>query len=129
MTASASDEWQYPWVTGTATVVLTVNSEVVTSKVTATASASPTTVANKGSIVLTATAVDALGHTGLAWSWSDNGAGGTFSPSATVQNPTYIAAANTTGSARKISLTVSAIDEWQYPWITGTATVVVTENP
>ncbi len=54
------------------------------------------------------TGVDSLGHTGLAYQWTDNGAGGTFSPSATAQNPTYTAAVNKTGSARTVTLTATA---------------------
>ena len=37
--------------------------------------------------------------------WNDGGAGGSFAPSASVQNPSYTAAANVTGSDRLVTLT------------------------
>ncbi len=74
-----------------------------------TASAAPTTVVSGGTTALSMTGVDSLGHTGLAYQWSDNGAGGTFSPSATAQNPTYTAPVNGTGAATNVTLTASAV--------------------
>ncbi len=96
--------------------------------VTATASCSPTSVNPGGTTACSATGVDSQGHTGLAWSWSDGGAGGTFSPSASVQNPSYTAPLSRGGPT--ITLMVSAIDEWQWPWVTGTvsASLTVTSN-
>ncbi len=76
---------------------------------TVSASVSPTTVASSGSASLNATATDSSGHSVSSWSWSDGGAGGIFTPSTSVQNPTYIAAANTTGSNRIVTLMVTAI--------------------
>ena len=85
------------------------------------AAAAPTTLASGAATTLSMSATDSLGHTGLAYQWSDNGAGGTFSPSATAEDPTYTAPVNKTGVPLSISLTASAVDEWQYPWVTGTA--------
>ena len=93
------------------------------------ASASPTTISNGGSTSLSGSAVCNLGHTGLAWGWSDNGAGGTFLPSANVQNPTYTASPNTTGSTRTITITALSICEWYWPWTASSATVVLSETP
>ena len=73
-----------------------------------TAATSPSTVASGGSASLTTTATDSLGHGVASWSWSDGGAGGSFAPSATAQNPSYAAAANTTGANRTVALTVTA---------------------
>ncbi len=73
-----------------------------------TASASPGAVASGGSSSLTGSATDSRGHSIATWSWSSGGAGGSFSPSSSVQNPTYTAAANTTGSDRLVTLTVTA---------------------
>ena len=106
---------------------LTVTS--VANSVTVTASASPVTVASGGKTTLTMTAMDSLGHTGLAYQWSDNGAGGTFSPSATVQKPTYTAAVNNTGARGKVTLTATATDAWQSPWVSGSAAATLTVNP
>ena len=72
------------------------------------ASASPPIVASGGSASLSATATDTLGHEVASWSWSDGGAGGSFSPSATAQAPTYTAAENSTGADWVVTLTVTA---------------------
>ena len=72
------------------------------------ATASPSTVASGGSTSLTASATDSRGHSMTTWFWSDGGAGGSFSPSANVQNPSYAAPANATASSRTITLTVTA---------------------
>jgi len=74
---------------------------------TVTASAHRATVASGGTTSLTATYSDNLGYGVASWSWSDGGAGGTFAPSASVQNPSYTAAANTTTSNRTVTLTVT----------------------
>jgi len=73
-----------------------------------TAAANSPTVGSGGTSNLTASYADNLGHGIASWSWTDGGAGGTFSPSATVQNPSYKAPANTTGGNRTVTLTVSA---------------------
>ncbi|MFB3880279.1 MAG: S-layer homology domain-containing protein [Armatimonadota bacterium] len=90
-----------------------------------TAATSPSTVASGGSAGLAATVTDSLGHGVASWSWSDGGAGGSFAPSATVQNPTYTAAANTTGANRSVSLTVTATCGGS-PSITDSASVTLT---
>jgi hypothetical protein len=68
---------------------------------------SPSTVASAGSTSLSAGFSDTGGHGVGTWSWDDGGAGGSFSPSASVQSPTYTAVANTTDSDRVVTLTVS----------------------
>jgi len=115
-------------ITKSASTTLSVQSVAVAHAVTVTASASPTTIASGGTTALTMSAVDSQGHTGLAWQWSDNGAGGTFSPSATVPNANYTAAANTTGGPRTITLTATGICEWQYPWVPGSKNLTITET-
>jgi len=57
---------------------------------------------------LSATYADTGGHGVATWSWSDGGAGGSFSPSAGVQNPTYTAPTNVGGVDVIVTLTVSA---------------------
>jgi len=61
-----------------------------------------------GSTQLSASAVDHLAHHIASWVWSDDDAGGSFSPSATAQNPTYTAPVNATADDQVISLTVVA---------------------
>jgi uncharacterized membrane protein len=72
------------------------------------ASASPSTVISGGTTSLSASATDSHGHGIALWSWDDAGAGGSFSPSAAVQNPIYNAPANTTDSDLVVTLTVTA---------------------
>ncbi|MCK4298991.1 MAG: hypothetical protein KAX80_05630, partial [Planctomycetes bacterium] len=70
---------------------------------------SPTTVASGGAATLSANFFDSrTGHSVASWSWDDGGAGGSFSPSAGVQDPIYTAPANTTAGDLLITLTVSA---------------------
>ncbi len=121
LTATAICKWQWPWVQGSATLPLTVTSGSTGGgghAVTVTASASASSVASGGTVSLSMSGTDSLGHGGLAWQWSDGGAGGTFS-SATAQNPTYRAPANTSGSPRTITLSATAICKWQWPWVNG----------
>jgi hypothetical protein len=109
-------------------MALTVNSATPTAHVTVTAaSATPSTVASGGTVALSLTAKDLYGHTGLAYQWSDNGAGGAFS-STMAQNPSYRAPANTSGVPGTITLTATAVCRWQYPWATGSAPVSLTVN-
>jgi Tol biopolymer transport system component len=74
---------------------------------TVTANASPGAVNSGGTTNLTATATDSWAHRIAAWSWTDGGAGGTFS-STTVRTPTYTAPINTSGKNRSVRLTVTA---------------------
>ncbi len=97
--------------------------------VTVTASAAPSTIPSGGSTSLSASAIDSEGHGGLAWSWSDNEAGGTFSPSNTVPDPTYTAPPNDSGDDETITLTASATCRWYSPWVTGTAEMLLTVRP
>ncbi len=96
--------------------------------VTVAATATPSTIASGASVKLSATATDGLKHTGLVYSWTDNGAGGTFSPSAAVKAPTYVPMPNTSGNDRIITLTVTATCRWWAPWQSGSTSVAVTET-
>jgi hypothetical protein len=125
LTCTATCKWQVPWVTGATNVALTVQT-AASHALTVTAGASPTTVASGGASTLSASAVDSSGHGIASWSWSDGGAGGTFSPSAAVQNPTYTAAANTTGTNRIVTLTCTATCNGAGPLsASGSATLTV----
>jgi len=66
------------------------------------------------------------GHTEIAWAWSDNGAGGGFSPSAAVRSPSYTAPVNATSAAKAVTLTVTATCKWYYPWVTSSQNVGLT---
>ena len=68
----------------------------------------PPTIASGGASALSASFSDSYGHGAASWSWDDGGAGGSFSPSASVQNPTYTAHPNTTDSNLNTALTVNA---------------------
>jgi hypothetical protein len=70
--------------------------------------ADPPVVSWKGKSNLTAYADDSLDHEIAAWRWSDNGAGGSFSPSADIPNPTYRAPANDTQGEELVILQVTA---------------------
>ncbi|MCL5103639.1 MAG: Ig-like domain-containing protein [Armatimonadetes bacterium] len=67
----------------------------------------PTIVVLPETTQCSATAVDSLGH-GVSYQWSDGGAGGTFTPSANVQEPAYTAAANNTSQDIQVTLTCTA---------------------
>ncbi|MFB3880267.1 MAG: glycoside hydrolase domain-containing protein [Armatimonadota bacterium] len=112
----------------TASQTLTVQAQPSGHLVTATASASPTTIASGGSVSLSATVTDSLPHSGFAYAWSDNGAGGTFSPSASVRSPTWVAPPNTSGAPVARRLTVTVTCKWVAPWVSGSSTVTVAEN-
>ncbi len=71
------------------------------------ASAFPAAVFSGGTCQLAASAVVSTGSAVATWSWSDGGAGGSFSDP-TAQNPTYTAPANPGGSDLSIVLTVTA---------------------
>jgi len=99
---------------GSCWVADTLNAQVVHLVITilhrlsVTANCTPSTVSSAATTSCTATFSDSQGHGIASWSWSDGGAGGTFSPSAAVQNPTYTAPANTTGADILVHLTVTA---------------------
>lgn len=93
------------------------------------ASASAPRVVSGGTVTLSALGADSQGHTGLGWSWSDGGAGGTFSPSATVPRPTYTAPVNTSGSDKTITLVVTGTCKWRAPWVTGSNRVTLLVAP
>jgi hypothetical protein len=95
-----------------------------------TVSASPGVVPSEGIVSLDAAAVDGLGHGIGAWTWSDNGAGGIFLPSAAMQSPAYYAPANTSGSDLSIELTATATCAGAEPLAASdTATVTVQSTP
>jgi hypothetical protein len=126
LTVTVTCKWTQPWVSTSASV--TVTESTSTHTLTVTASANPTTVASGGSTKLTAVATDNRGHTGIAYAWNDNGAGGSFSPSATSAKPTYTPPANTTGATITRKLIVIATCKWTQPWISATASVNVLEK-
>jgi hypothetical protein len=72
---------------------------------------SPSTVPSEGSTSLNATYTDSQGHPVASWSWDDAGAGGSFTPSSNIQDPTYSAPANTSDSDLIVTLTVQATSD------------------
>jgi C1A family cysteine protease len=93
-----------------------------------TASCLPSTVPSGGLTALSAAYLDSFGHQVATWQWSDGGAGGTFSPSATIASPTYTAPENVGASAIVIHLTVTATCAGTYPDF-GSATANLTVMP
>lgn len=61
-----------------------------------------------GSTQLSASASDTLDHAIASWWWADGGAGGTFSPAPSAQNPVYTAPPRGAELDRTITLTVVA---------------------
>ncbi|MFB3880144.1 MAG: S-layer homology domain-containing protein [Armatimonadota bacterium] len=106
------------------TDTLTINAHSLT----VTAGASPTTVASSGSSSLSASFSDSSGHGIATWSWTDNGGGGSFSPSATVQNPTYNAPTNLSDGDVIVLLTVTGTCNGPSP-ISNSDSVSVTVQP
>jgi hypothetical protein len=74
--------------------------------ITVTTTANPSALAAGGTTQLTAQAVDGRGHCMSSWSWSDNGAGGTFSGSY-MHSPTWTAPGNSTTEPISYTLTVT----------------------
>jgi len=93
-----------------------------------TATCDPTTVPSGGSTACTASFSDTLDHAAASWHWDDNGAGGTFSPSPDVQNPTYTAPANTGNSDLLVTLTLSATCDGPEP-LSDSDSVTLTVQP
>ncbi len=120
LTVTGTCEWYFPWISASADVQVTVNGTGGGHTLSVTGDAIPTTTTSGGHVTLSATYVDSQDHTGLAWSWSDHGAGGTFLPSANVQDPTYLAPTNTSPNPLQVTLTVTGICEWYWPWVTAT---------
>lgn len=89
------------------------------------ASAAPSVVTAGSPLQLSATYWDTGGHDVTSWAWSDGGAGGSFSPSAAVPNPTYTAPENTGGADLLVTLTVTAT----CPEGSSNATVAITVVP
>ncbi len=73
-----------------------------------TAVCDPDIVGSGGVTSCAASFSDSQGHAAASWSWDDDGAGGTFTPSPNVRNPIYTAPANLTDSPLPITLTASA---------------------
>ena len=84
------------------------NTVIASHTLSVSASCAPTAVESGGTTSCSATATDSLGHAITSWHWSADTPGGSFSPSADVQTPTYTAAANLTGSDLLITLTAGA---------------------
>ncbi len=99
-----------------------------THAVAVTASAAPDVVPSEGTTELQASADDSLGHAIASWLWSDGGAGGSFSPSESSQNPTYHAPSNTSDGEVEITLRVTATCGGPTP-SSGEAAVVVRVQP
>ncbi len=126
LTVTGTCEWYWPWISASADVLVTVEGTGGAHTLSVTSAVTPTTTPSGGRASLSASYVDSENHTGLAWSWSDHGAGGTFLPSDSVPNPTYVAPLNTSPNPRQITLTVTGICEWYWPWVTASADVLLT---
>ena len=90
------------------------------------AAANPSIVGPGGTTSLSASYSDSLAHGTATYAWSDGGAGGTFTPSPSVPNPTYTAPAHTTGSAHTLTLQVSAHSSDEVPTNTSYAATTLT---
>ena len=115
-----------PSISASAAATVTENS--VPHEVFVSVSADPLVTVSGGTINLTATASDALGHALGQWAWTDHGAGGTFAPTAFAQNPTYTSAPNLTTTDRNVSLTVTVTCASSPP-ASGSANLNVTVHP
>ena len=116
---------------GTCWVADSGNDQIVhlaTHTLTVTPSASPTTIPSGGTSSLNATYSDNLGYPIATWQWSDEGARGTFSPSAAVQNPTYTAPTNITGTSYTITL-AATVTSRSTPTFTATGFTTLTMMP
>lgn len=113
---------QNPSISATGSTTLTVRSHHLT--VVAGPSVNPSTVASGGQTNCSFSVTDSLGHA-VNYQWSDGGAGGSFSPGAAAQNPTYTAPVNNTGSNRTVRLTAVASCS-QNPTLSLTRTVDLT---
>jgi len=96
--------------------------------VTVSAQAEPAVVASAGTTRLTSTAIDSHAHGIASWSWIDGAAGGSFSPSALVQNPTYTASANTTANNRTVTLTATATCDGPTPLTSSGSTTLTVQG-
>ena len=96
---------------------LTSNEVVITNvhSLIAIATASAQVRASGSDVSLAGSYVDNAAHGIASWAWNDGGAGGAFTPSASVRNPTYTMPANTSGATRTVTLTVTAICDGPVP--------------
>jgi hypothetical protein len=115
-----------PTASASASTTVTVAS-ASTHTLTVAVSAAKTSLSYAGSTRVTAKVTDSQsGHSGFAYAWSDNGAGGTFS-SATSANPNYTPPTNTTGATVTRKLTVTATCKWRSPWVSASGSVSLTQ--
>ncbi len=105
-----------------------VTAEFALHLVTVSAACDPSTVPSGGAADLSAVFDDSLGHSAASWHWDDGGAGGTFSPSADVQNPTYTAPENLSDDDLAVTLSVSALCDGSHPK-RGSGSVTLTVEP
>lgn len=103
------------------------NTVTVDHALTVTVQCDPATVASGATTNCAAAAVDDHGHSIVAWSWDDGGAGGTFSPSASVQNPTYTAPWNLAQSNLAVTLTAIATCAGPQPLSGAGATTLIVQ--
>lgn len=92
-----------------------------------TASANPAPISSGGTTQLDANATDNKGHT-ATFKWSDNGAGGTFTPGTDVKNPSWTGPGNTTAEAVERNLKVTATCSDKRP-LKVSVTLKVPEKP
>ncbi len=91
------------------------------------AAANPAAVAAGGRTACSAAASDSHGDP-VVYLWSDSGAGGSFSPSPAVQNPTYTAPANATGKDISVSLTCTVASSIDPTVTAGTAATLTVHS-
>ena len=93
-------------ISGEDSTTLTVTPPVHAVEVTA--SCDPEVIVYGDTTQCSAVFLDTFEHEAASWLWDDGGAGGTFLPSADVQNPTYQAPSDDPGSHTQVALTVTA---------------------
>lgn len=88
----------------------------------------PAVLTGGGTSQLNATYTDWQGHGLSSWIWSDGGAGGVFSPSPDVPNPTYTVPLGAMAANTVIALTVTSTCDGPEQ-LSGTATTLLVVNP
>jgi RHS repeat-associated protein len=83
---------------------------------------------SEGETQLSAMSQDSFGDGVASWQWDDGGAGGTFSPAAQVQNPSYTAPGNLSETDLGVTLTVTATCAGADP-LTATESLLLTVRP
>ena len=111
ITVTAGDEFGLSW--SSSVLEQRVGPTPHTLTITAGPSGTPNPSSPSSAVVLSVTAADSYGDA-LSYAWQASCPGlsenGTFSPSAVVQNPTWTAPANATGSEQTCTVSVTAID-------------------